>query len=182
MQKLKYIFVLAFVQLLSLSCAKDIDFDQANSFKVSPVIETSFIFIDESANQFLDNGSIVVFEDFVLVDFFNNKFIVEDLIKAELVFEIANSIHRVFQLQIDFLDALDQTQHSFMFEGKSSVDNGDVVSNHTETFVGRELVALKATRKMVFTLRVLPGSVFNQSTLGNVRLKSKAIFSFNTGF
>ena len=165
---------------LLISCTKAIDFDQANDFKITPVIESSLIFLNEPANRFLDNGvQIVSIQDSVEITFFDNKFIRENLIKADFVFETNNSINRGFQVQVDFLNELDQLVHEFAFSATASPNNTNVIENYIEVFEDSELLALKTTRKMIFTLSVLPGIAINENTLGKIQLKSKGIFYLN---
>ncbi|MEC3906901.1 hypothetical protein VOI54_07710 [Tamlana sp. 2201CG12-4] len=162
---------------IATSCTKPVDFEQAKDFEITPVIESSLIFFDEPANQFLDNGSeIRVVQDFVLVSFFDDEFIVDNLIKAEFLFEVENSIHRNFELQIDLFDDSNQLQHTFTVSAQASSE-GDFI----ETFEGTKLQALKSTTAIVFTLRMLPGVPINQDTLGNIQLQSSAVFYFKIG-
>lgn len=177
-EKLKIFCSFIYVIAFTFSCVGDIDFEQANEFEALPVIESSLIFFDEQANKFLDNGSeIINIQDFVLVDFFNDEFVTDNLLKSEFKFEIINSINRDFELQIDFFDET-QLQHTFTLTQGASLNNDDVFSSHTEVFEGETLEALKRTRALVFTLRLLPGSPIDENTLGRIQLKSLAVFYF----
>jgi len=174
-----YVLLGAFCFVL-ISCTKEIDLNQASDFKITPIIESSLIFFNEPAVQFLENGvEIVSIQDEVEITFFDNKFIQDNLIKADFVFETNNSINRAFQVQVDFLNELDQLVHQFTFGATESVGNTNVIENYTETFEGSALMALKVTRKMVFTLSVLPGIPINNSALGKIQLKSKGVFYLN---
>ncbi len=179
-QKIKPYTLLIIFGFALISCTKDIDFNQVNDFKATPVIESSLIFLNEPANQFIDDGvEIISIQDSVEIDFFNNGFIQDNLIKTEFVFETNNSIHRGFQVQVDFFNESNQLVHQFIFNAIASIDNINVVENHIETFEDSELVALKSTRLMVFTLSVLSGNAINENTLGEIQLKSKGIFYLN---
>ena len=105
--------------------------------------------------------------------------IVENLIKAEFVFETTNSISRAFQVRVDFLDDTNQIQHTFTFFTTASTNNTNVVSNYTEVFQDNALNALKNTSILVFSLKMLPGVPINQNTIGRISVKSKAVFYFN---
>lgn len=164
------------------SCTKEVDFDQADDFEISPAIESDLIFFDEPANSFFLNGSeLNTINDFVLADFFKNQFIVDNLIKSEFIFETTNSINRGFQVRVDFINDAEELLHTFTFSTLPSTDNSDLLSNHVEVFEGDTLIALKNTSKLVFTLSVLPGEPINQTTLGRIKLRSKAVFYFKIG-
>lgn len=163
-----------------LACTEDIDFDQARDFEINPVIESSLVFFNENANEFLINGNeISAFQDFVIVDIFNDQFIIDNLVKTEFKFETVNSINRDFELQVDFLDNNSQLQHTFTFLQEASTNNNDVFSSYTETFEDDTLEALKRTSVLIFTLRILPGQTINENSLGRIELKSLAAFYFN---
>ena len=181
-QIIKYLFLVITIHLSLFSCVKEVDFKQADDFEISPVIESSLIFFEAPANSFLLNGSeLTTISDFVLADFFKNQFIVDNLIKAEFIFETTNSINRGFQVQVNFIDDVEQLLHTFTFSTLPSTDHSDLLSNHEEIFEGDTLTALKNTSKLVFTLSVLPGEPINQTTPGRIKLRSKAVFYFNIG-
>ncbi len=175
-----YLSLLVLANSLCVSCSKPVDFDQINDFEINPVVESSLIYFDEPATSFLDNGEqIATIQDYVQVEFFNSEFIIENLEKAEFVFEITNSINRDFRVRVDFFDDNSQMRHAFTIFVAASSNNAKVVSNYTEVFEDGTLEALKNTSVLVFTLNMLPGAAINQNTLGSISLKSKAVFYLN---
>ena len=175
-------FVLLLFCLGVFSCTKDVDFEQANDFQVSPVVESSLIFLNEPASQFVEDGvEITSIQDEVLINIFNDAFIVDHLTKAEFVFDITNSISRGFRLRVDFLDGMDQNLHVMTINVAASTDNSDSNQAHIETFEGNTLLALMATQKMVFTLYVLPGSPLSETSAGMIQLQSKGVFYLDIG-
>lgn len=175
---LKRVCFIFFYAVLICSCVEDIDFDQTKDLEITPVLESSLIFFDESANSFLDNGSAIGFiQDSVVVDFFNDEFIVDNLVKAEFEFETMNSINRDFELQVDFFDA-NELQHTFTVFQEASPNSNEISSSYIETFEDDTLEALKKTTLLVFTLRMLPGPAINENTLGRIQLKSLVAFYF----
>ena len=163
------------------SCVEEIDFNQTKDFQIRPVLESSLIFFDEPANSFLDNGTdITVIQDFIIIDFFNDEFIVDNLDKAEFKFETVNTINRAFELQVDLFNS-NQLEHSFTIFQEASSNNSENSTSYIETFEGNTLQALKRTNVLVFTLRVLPGSPINDNTLGKINLKSLVAFYFKIG-
>lgn len=163
-----------------VSCTSDVDFNQINDLELTPIVESSLVFLDEPANQFLDNGvEIVVVRDSMDITFFRKQFINDYLVKADLIFETNNTINRGFQVQIDFLNEFNQREHVFTFQSSASISNTSLVESYTETFEDNSLAALKSTTKMVFTLTVLPGTPITENTIGTIQLKSKGVFFFN---
>ena len=176
----KYTMITFAIVLVTVSCTKKIDFNQAKDLQLTPVFESSLVYIDEPAKRFFVNGAeVTVLQDSVNIDFFNNQFIVDNLEKAEFLFQTTNSINRRFQIQVDMLNNFNQIEHAFSFSSNASPDNSDVVTEHLEVFEGSSLTALKNTTKMVFTLRILPGQPIDENTMGSIQLKSKGTFYLN---
>ncbi len=163
--------------LVCVSCTKDVDFNQINDLQITPVFESSLVFIDEPANRFLVNGNEISYlQDSVNIDFFNDSFVVDNLVKAEFLFETTNSINRSFIVEVEMYDDGNQLQHSFSFSSSESPDHSPLVTEHLEVFENDTLEALKNTTKLVFTLKILPGESINETTLGRIKLKSKGAF------
>lgn len=172
----KYKILILALNLIFFACTKDVDFNQINDLEISPVIESSLVFFDEPANRFLENeNEVLITQDFIMVDFFDDEFVVDNLVRTDLVFETENSINRRFDLQIDFFDNSGQLQHSFSITQEPLSNN-----NYTEVFEDDALDALKNTTVIVFTLRLSSGNpAINETTPGSIKLKSKAVFYFN---
>ena len=163
------------------ACISDIDFQQAEDLSISPALETSIIHFEEAANTFVDDNGVelITVTDTVYVDIFSDAFVVDNLVKAEFQFEATNTINRAFQTNIDFYNDAFEMQHNFSFGVPASPTNEDVVVEYIETFVDQELEALKSTTNLVLTFTLLPsndGSILQDTTPGNLKLRSKASF------
>jgi hypothetical protein len=85
---IKFKLILFYLCIILISCTKEVNFDQADDFQISPVIDSSLIFLNEPVIEFLDNGIEIGFiQDSVDITIFSDKFIQDNLIKAEFVFE-----------------------------------------------------------------------------------------------
>lgn len=174
---LKYSVLLFVFVITETSCTKDVDFNQINDLILTPVFESSLIYIDEPASRFLVQGNEVTYvQDAANIDFFQEDYVVEHLIKADFFFETTNSINRGFQVQVDMYDDFNQLLHSFSFFSDPSPDNSEVVNEHLEVFEGSTLNALKNTSKFVFTLTLQTGEPINENTPGRIILRSKGTF------
>lgn len=171
----KYCFVLCL-----MSCTEAIDFEQAEDIELSPIQEASLIFFDAPASEFFIGGmEVSEASDFIDINVFKGNFIQENLVKSEFVFEITNSINRSYRVQVDFLNALGQIEHTILFSSDASPNNTAVFTKFTEVFDGNSLIELKRTVRLNFTLTMLPGVAINDSTLGRINLQSKGVFHFN---
>lgn len=175
---LKYLAVAIFSFVFITSCTKEVDFNQINDLVLEPVVASDLIFFNAPASKFNVNGSeLSTVKDSVIIDLFNRDFVVENLVKAEFVFESTNSINRAFNVKVDFKDDLNVLRHSFSVTSAASPTNSNVIVTHTEVFENASLNALKASNKVVLTIQALSGgSLLNDNTPGRIQLKSKGIF------
>lgn len=178
------VLILFVLSLIITSCIKDVDFDQAENFVISPVVVSSFIFIEEPANRFVDNGiEITTIRDSIKnIEILSDQFVADNLIKAEFLFETTNSVNRAFQVQVEFFNDAFELQEISSFTVLQSPLNEEIISESTKTFEGNSLEALKATSQIVITLTLLPssdGSILNENSIGQLRLRSKATFYFD---
>lgn len=172
---------LIIAQFFLVGCIDDVDFQQAEDLAINTPIESSIIFFEEPASTFLDDDGVelTVVRDSVYVEVFSDEFIVDNLTRAEFLFEATNTINRAYQADIEFFDDDFILQHTFSFGVSASNDNQDIVVEYTEVFEGPELESLKRTTNLVLNLSLLPsndGTQLNENSPGNLKLRSKASF------
>lgn len=178
---LKQIFPILLI-LLVTSCVKDVDFEQAEDLSISPVLESSLLFFNFPASEFQEptGTAIVVVQDELELDVFNDEFLRDNLIKAEFFFEVTNSIDRNFRADIIMYDANGGVTHSFDISIAPD-GNNEVVVTHTELFEGATLDQLKNTTRMQFVLSMFPsptGIPLDETSVGNIKMRSKATLFF----
>jgi len=162
------------------ACTEPIDFNQVEDLVVTPELEASFIHFNEPATRFLANGvEVSRAQDFVDIEFFRYQFTTDNLERVELIFETQNTINRDFAFTIDFININNTVQHSFTVQENASTDQTDTVSTYTEVFENSNLLALKQTVRIAYTLRLLAGTPIDSNTFGRVECKSYAAFQIN---
>ncbi len=165
---------------LIISCSDDIDTSQANSFRANPVLTSSLAFFDETAEVFiLDPGVLNVITDTIGIDVFDDPFVVNNLIRAEFLFETTNSIDRAFQARVEFFDANFNLQETFTINVPRSPNNQNVITNQQEIFEGQDLMSLTASTRVVFTLILEEDTNLppvDENTPGRLSLRSQGTF------
>lgn len=161
-----------FSSILFLSCSSNLDFDQVNDFKIEPVFVANVAHFNIKANEIPDDGSGHQLppdvEDF---DVFKNKFLNDNLTKAELNFELENTINRAFKVEIQFIDANNQSLITISLDVPQYTSGSNIVKYPTEVFEGERLALLKQSVKVGFTVTIQPGT---GNISGNLKLKSGA--------
>ncbi len=180
---IKKILTLFVLTCSLLSCVDDVDFDQVDDLQIEPVIEASLVFFEEPASSFLDEdgAEAETVQDTVRIEVFSDEFVVDNVIRAEFLFEGVNTINRAYSADIDFLDDENNVLHMVNLAIPESADNTDVLVTHLETFEGITLESMKASTQLAFTLTLEPsedGSILDENSPGNLRFRSKAAFYF----
>lgn len=160
--------------VLSVSCSSDLDFNQANSLKLEPVIVANLTYFDIAANGFVDNGieQKVAFDaqDF---DVFRDSFFRDNLKRADFFFEINNTVNRDFTLSIVLLDVNDQPLYFIPFTIPAYNGASNTITQ-TEVFENAKLDLLKNTKRMGFVITMNPGPPLDGSSQGSLKLRSSA--------
>jgi len=176
------LFFIFFVSLIS--CVKDTDFEQAVPLALTPVLEVSLIQIEETPVSFLDSSGteVLSISDEIVLELFSQNAVKDYLFKAELVFEITNSINKAFDVTLSFYDPSNTLQHTFSIAVDNSATNTPLITEHLEVFEASILDALKLSNKLNITIKLISNSTSSDLTAaseGIIALKSKAIFYLN---
>lgn len=163
------------------ACIDDVDFDQAEDLAINSALEVSILHFEEPASTFIDDDGVelITVRDSVYVEIFSDDYVVDNLTRAEFLFETTNTINRAYQADIEFFDDNFNLQHTFSFGVSEANDNQAITVEYVELFEGLELEALKSTTNLVLNLSLLPsddGTNLNENTPGNLKLRSKASF------
>ncbi len=169
---------LSILLLFVFSCTEPTDFSQSEDLELLPVVETSLIFFEEDAPAFIpptsDDFSV---SDRIEIEFFNDEFVQDNLIRADFVFDIENSINRDFRLTVTFADALGMPLEIFFVEVPASTGNQNVPLNIIQTYEGEALDRVKQSLVLQFDLELLSGETLTEDSPGTLSLRSSGIFS-----
>lgn len=168
-----------FVLLFSLSCSSDLDFDQVNDLELQPVVVANLSSFDVAANKLVNNGTEQAISiDTPDVGVFNGSFLKDNLVKADLFFEVNNTINRAFVLRLVFLDKANAPLFSIPIDIPAYAGATNITIKN-ETFVGANLDALKQTKKIAFVVALLPGPPLTSASTGNLKLRSSVTAYFD---
>lgn len=175
--KVNFINRISKILLLStlfLSCSSDLDFDQTKDLKLEPVFVANLAYFNVPATQFANNGSGQIAYDVREFDAFKNKFFRDNLVKAELDFEIENTIIRAFTVDVILLDANNQILETDSYSIPAYSGGSNIIKYPTEVFENARLDLLKRTVNIAFYVRMAPGPPLDQNSTGSLKLRSGA--------
>jgi hypothetical protein len=164
---------------LFFSCSSDLDFDHVNDLKLEPVFVANLAYFNVPATQLINDGSTAIYPDVANFDAFRDKYFTDHLVKAELNFEIENTIIRAFKIDIILLDANDQVLETDSYTIPAYSGTSNIIKFPTEVFEGERLDLLKRTTKLGFLVTMAPGPALDQNSTGNLKLRSGATVYMN---
>lgn len=176
--KVSSIILLVF---LFFSCSSDLDFDQVNDLKLEPVFVANLAYFDIEANKLIDDGGNHEADDARSFDVFKDKFFNEHLKKAELDFEIENTIDRAFTVNLLLLDANNTVLQTLTFNVPAYTGSANVIKYPTEVFENDRLDLLKKTVKIGFKISISSGNPLNSQSTGSLKLRSGATVYLTIG-
>lgn len=169
MYKFFGIFILS---LFFISCSSELDFNQSKDLKLKQTFVANLVSFDIPANQFVSN---LLFRDETNFDVFNNVDFRNNLNRADLSFEFANTISRSYAVSVNFLDIKGENLFSISVEIPSNSGSlKPIIKN--KIFKDADLDILKQTKKLSFEIQMKPGGVpLTVSSLGSLKMRSSAI-------
>ncbi|MDG3580856.1 hypothetical protein [Galbibacter pacificus] len=102
-KKYRPYLLLLLCSMLWCSCVKDVDFSQAEDFRLEPVMEVSLVYFDLPASligEIPDNTTGYTVKDSTKIELFSEPFFDDNLQKATFTFEFTNTIERSFSANI----------------------------------------------------------------------------------
>jgi hypothetical protein len=170
--------MLAFV-LCSFSCSSELDFEQVNDFSAQPIFTTNLAYFEEKAPFFeIAGGGFYAVGYPAKVDFFDTSFIKDNLIQTDLFFRIKNTIARAYDFNITFLDVNDAPIRTINIP-VPAYNGTEILRERTVSFTAVDIDILKNTKKMVFTIAILPGSPLTASSPGRIEMSSSLTAYFD---
>jgi len=175
-----YRIILLVAFLFCNSCSSDLDFDQADDFTAQPIITTNLAYFTAAASDFTAAGSGTFSYRYAAnVDFLNDSFVEDNLIKAELYFRNKSTIERDFVYNIVFLDINDAPIYTINMNVPASIGGAEVLIENTETFTTANIAILKNTVKMVFAITIAPGPPLTATSPGKIEMSSSITAYFD---
>ena len=164
--------VLVFSILFLFSCSSDLDFTQTKNLLLEPIYVANLVYFDIPAPEFVTNGvETPQFIDRSTVDIFNNTFLVNDLAKVELDFEINNTIARAYTLDVKLFNASGIQIDTIAIAVPAYYGTANVITQK-EVFQGTRLATLKNTTRIEMTLRMAPGTALTETSSGTIKMRS----------
>ena len=158
---------------ITVSCLKDVDFDQVNEFEMNPVVESSLVHSELPVPVVDSIPFSLVLSDTTRIELFSDSFSVDNLEKAELYFETLSTVSQSLSVDIQLLDdyyiVLDELSMSL------PPSNGEEESSVAELIYTEENIdKLTNVTQIIFYITI--PYLENGNEEAYVKLKSKGTF------
>ncbi len=172
----KVFFLFALLTTM-FGCVSDLDFDQAEDLVLTPIIESSFLFYELDAEEVNDIvpeafvGVTLAARDTVAFNVFNDSFLNDNLIRADIVHDTDNTLtNEDFEVRLIFVDdAFVETVQPITISAPANQNPPEVINSYQ----GEALEQLKLSTQVITEL-VVTSNAPDVSSVGIVEIRSKA--------
>ncbi|UOB16367.1 hypothetical protein [Abyssalbus ytuae] len=200
MKKFIKYFVLFFFLFLCISCTKELDFEQADSLELTPVLEASLIYFELNSEEIIEkvllefgltevppteileeifpDDLIIQLSDTVETAAFNDTFFVKNLTRADIFYQISNSTNIPYTAQVEFLNENNVLLHQSDFVITPATTENPSITEQTDSFVDENLNRIIQTTKMVVNMDVGVDLNFVTGPEGSLIFNSAGTFYF----
>lgn len=178
MLKIPQIFkLLPFLAFFAFSsCVKDIDLDQMDEITIPPEVTVDLVYFTLNPTHFVDAASAVqTVSDTTRLDFLDDDYIKESLMRAEFNFKYFNSFPQAFTSTVSFLSENDAVRHSFFIEIPGGSAAAPAVVDFGEIIENSNIDVIRKSIKVNIKVEMHPDS---NPVEGQLQLKSKGVFKF----
>ncbi|HET8754198.1 MAG TPA: hypothetical protein VFM59_07530 [Salinimicrobium sp.] len=171
----KFISLLGFFTLSS--CVKDVDIDQAEEIFIPPEVAVDLVYSTLSPSHFSNSvpSAPLVVSDTTRLDFLDDDYIKNSLVRAELNFKYTNTFPQAFTSTISFLSENNSKKYSFEIQIPAGSAASPQIVDHIEIIEGSAIKAIRKSIKLSIKVEMHPNT---SPVSGELQLKSKGFFKF----
>ncbi len=177
MPLINYLSKIVFLSLVlvSYSCVKDVDLDQYNEIVLSPEAAIDLIYFDLTADEFTgENGSGVTASDETRLDFLDDDYIQNSLVRADFNFRFTNTFQSPLTATIRLVSPSNSVQHTIEVPIPSGSLGEPATIDYTEIIDENQINRVRRSIKMsVEIIRHDPTAIE-----GSLQLASKGFYYF----
>lgn len=168
--------LLALILLISTSCVKDVDLDQYNEIVIPPTAAIDLIYFTLEKEDFIDAaGNPKTANDNVRLEFLDDDYIQDGLMRADFNFVFTNSFQQQFTTTFKFLAENNSVQHSFKIDVPAGTAGSPATVNYTELIPESQINVIRRSIKLLVEIEMQPNSA---PVEGELQLESKAFYKF----
>lgn len=168
---------IAFLTLLFLifpSCVKDVDMEQYKEISIPPTAAIDLVYFTLTPPDFGASGQIAPV-DAVRLEFLDDDYIQESLMRANFNFRFTNSFPQPFTATIQFRSESGSVLHTVVIEIPSGGTTNPAVVDFTEIVNESQITRIRRSIEMRVKVEMHPNAAEIE---GELQLQSKAFYTF----
>lgn len=165
------------VFILVTSCVKDIDIDQAQEIVIPPSVALDLVYFTLDPSDFVQSSASGPFvaRDEVRLEFLDDEYIRDGLVRADYNFVFINSFPQTFRATFTFLSENNSVRYRVSFDVPAGSASTPATIDYTEIIDIDEIDAIRRSIKMRMQIEGMPNE---EAFEGQLQLKSKAFYNF----
>lgn len=161
--------------LLLTGCVKDVDISQAQEIVIPPTAALDLVYFTIDGSHFHGSSGQLVARDEVRLEFLDDDYIRNGLVRADYNFIYTNSFEFPIRNTITLLSESNVVRYRFQFDIPAGSAASPATVNYTEIIGLNDIDAVRESITMVISLEMQPTST---PVEGELKLKSKAFYEF----
>lgn len=170
--------LLGVFSLMLTSCFKDVDFEQSQDIQLTPDLKTDLLYYTIDQTDFLDsetNAYTPVIRDTVRLEFLDDSYIQDGLMRAEFTFKHENRFPYLIKSRIQFLTENDRLQFAVNYDIPAGSLQAPSVVDTLHIIPENEIQKVRRSIKMLVELEMIGGG---KELEGELDFQSKGLFEF----
>lgn len=180
--KLDHVSTIFICLSLFISCGSDVDFNQTENIRPTPIFESSLMFSNLEALDFIDDTTQqerLVLIDTTRLEYINSDFFVNQILKTELTFLFSNSLNRAFNVDFIFVNDADEQRYIAQVEVLAGQPESPSVIASNFLIEEPDLSLFEEATTLIYRITLPPtASPIESLDLGALKLESKSTFYF----
>ncbi|NJW53936.1 hypothetical protein HC175_13520 [Salinimicrobium sp. CDJ15-91] len=162
--------------LLATSCVKDVDLDQVEEIIIPPEAAIDLVYFTLKSEDFTGAGKNALrAADVTRLDFLDDDYIQNNLVRADFNFRFTNTFHREFVAVIRFLSEGNAVQHELLIPIPAGTDASAAIVDYTEIINEDQIGKVRRSIKLSIEITTHNGPFVD----GELSLESRGFYYFN---
>jgi hypothetical protein len=172
--RISFISAVFFFILLFSSCVKDVDMDQYNEIAIKPEAALDLIFFNLTNEDFsIENNNLRAADD-TRLDFLDDDYIQNNLLRADLNFRFTNSFESEFVAVMRLLSEANAVQHEIQIPIPAGTGTSPAKVDFTDIIYENQIGKIRRSIKISVEITTQDATLMD----GELQLESRAFYYF----
>lgn len=171
---ISFLSAVFFFILLFTSCVKDVDLDQYNEIAIKPKAALDLVFFELTSEDFSNHNNDLRAADDTRLDFLDDDYIQNNLLRTDLNFRFTNSFETEFVAVVRLLSESNAVQHEIQIPIPAGTGTSPAKVDFTDIIYENQIGKIRRSIKISVEIITQDSTVMD----GELQLQSRALFYF----